>query len=149
MQKVVSADLGRGLTGRRIQRAYLNTYVMPLRIVSPGEMTDKGSNINRRRRLTEEEREKAIGWRREDLTYEEIGVLLGGVSPSTLERYLKGVKPEERVRPSGLPPRQVGPSQPKLVRVPGDPQQRGPTDVCPRPEAALTRGIERGAMPPY
>jgi hypothetical protein len=83
---------------------------MPLRIVNPGEMTDKGGNIKRRRRLTEEEKEKAIKWRREDLTYEKIGVLLGGVPPSTLERYLKGVKPEKRVRPSGSPPRQVGPS---------------------------------------
>jgi len=41
------------------------------------------------------------------MTYEKIGVLLGNVPPSTLERYLKGVKPEKKVRPTETPARQV------------------------------------------
>lgn len=82
---------------------------MPLRIINPGEMTERRS-VRRRRRLTEEEKVKAIKWRRDDMTYEKIGVLLGGVPPSTLERYLRGVKPENRIKTLETPPPQERPT---------------------------------------
>jgi len=60
--------------------------------------------VMRRRRLTEEEKERIIDYRKEGRSYTEISVLMGGLAISTIERYARTVKrgqiKTERQRPA-------------------------------------------------
>ena len=48
--------------------------------------------VRRRRRLTEEEKERIIDYRKEGRSYTEISVLMGGLAISTIERYARTVR---------------------------------------------------------
>jgi hypothetical protein len=73
-----------------LKREYLNTYVMPTR--------------KRRRRLTLEDKERIIAYRREGHTYTEISLLMGGLPLSTIERYISGRRKPPKPLPEKIPP---------------------------------------------
>jgi hypothetical protein len=82
-------------------------------------MTEGKRVVRRRRRLTEEEKERIIDYRKEGRSYSEISVLMGGLPISTIERYARTVKrgqmKTEPRRPAvsepQSPPRETAPAE--------------------------------------
>lgn len=84
-------------------------------------MTYAMSNKSRRRRLTDEEKERIIDLREEGRSYDEMSRLMGGLPLSTIERCIKGIRRQPRVTIQPVPPREeaaAGPTKAQAVEAP-------------------------------